>query len=130
MKFWSFLFVICLWQPCRQAFDQCEMTLSTLGVMRISSEDTAAAAQVLSETFHVSLLNSILRALIISTTFCIDGGLRWQKGHRSDCKCSSCRNLWAQYSCRKYSGRLLLISISLYLSFPPDCQNKLITVYL
>lgn len=60
MKIWSFLLVICLWKLCGQALDQCEMTLSTLGVMRISIEDTAAAAQVLSESFHVSLLNSSL----------------------------------------------------------------------
>lgn len=45
---WSLLLVICLWQPCLQAFDQCEMTLSGFGVMRINSEDTATAAQVLS----------------------------------------------------------------------------------
>ena len=58
MKAWSFRLVICLWKLCEQAFEQCETTLSTLGVMRISIEDTAAAAQVLSESFHVGLLNS------------------------------------------------------------------------
>lgn len=30
-----------------QALDQCEMTLSKLGVVRVSADDTAGAAQVI-----------------------------------------------------------------------------------
>ncbi|CAL9134317.1 unnamed protein product [Musa textilis] len=88
-----------------QTLGQCEIALSKLGIIRESFDDTAGAARVmlLYIYFHACCLFPLsvscrgLYILLASLTFSqliASKGL----GDVGDCKCPSCRDIWASYT--------------------------------
>lgn len=50
-----------------QALDQCEMMLSKLGIIRITTKDTASAAQVIEENLYCRSINCIQPLTLLQT---------------------------------------------------------------
>lgn len=84
------------------------MKLMELGVVRVSTEDTAGAAQVTVLKSHASPFGVILNYWcyydFITIILRIDCRLKWSKRSWSCCKFKSSRDLWTRHSCWENPG--------------------------